>query len=154
MKEIKERLGEKVVKVYEHTPNRIYLEVRREGLREVVKYLFEERNMRLATASGVDGRKDMEILYHFSEDSTGKIFSVRVKIPKEDLRVDSITPLIKGAEYIEREIYEMLGIEFVGHPNLKRLLLPEDWPEGIYPLRRDEKGIRSLKDRNWEKDNG
>ena len=154
MKEIKERLGEKVVNIYEHTPNRIYLEVKREDLREVARYLFEERNMRLATASGVDGRKEMEILYHFSEDSTGKIFSVRVKIPKEDLRVDSITPLIKGAEYIEREIYEMLGIEFVGHPNLKRLLLPEDWPEGIYPLRRDEKGIRSLKDRNWEKENG
>ena len=96
----------------------------------------------------------MEILYHFSEDSTGKIYSLRVKVPKDDLKIDSLTSLIKGAEFIEREIFEMLGIEFTGHPNLTRLLLAEDWPEGIYPLRRDEKGIRDLKERNWEKKNG
>lgn len=151
MKELKEKLGGKLINLYEHTPKRIYVEIKREDLKDTVNYLFNERDMRLATASGVDGRREMEILYHFSEDKTGKVFSLRVKIPKDDLKVDSITPLIKGAEFIEREIHEMLGIEFVGHPNLKPLLLAEDWPEGIYPLRRDEKGIKNLKDRNWEK---
>jgi len=154
MKEIKERLGDKLLNIYEHTPNRIYLDIKREDLKEVVEYLFLDRDMRFVTASGIDGRKEMEILYHFSEDSTGKIYSLRVKIPKDDLKIDSLTSLIKGAEFIEREIFEMLGIEFTGHPNLTRLLLAEDWPEGIYPLRRDEKGIRDLKERNWEKKNG
>ncbi|MDI6641206.1 MAG: NADH-quinone oxidoreductase subunit C [Elusimicrobiota bacterium] len=46
-----------------------------------------------------------------------------------------MTPIIKGAEWIEREIWEMLGINFKNHPNLKRLLLATDFPEGIYPLR-------------------
>ncbi|NOZ64762.1 MAG: NADH-quinone oxidoreductase subunit C [Caldiserica bacterium] len=151
MKELKEKLGDKLINLYEHTPKRIYVEIKREDLKDTVNYLFNERDMRLATASGVDGRREMEILYHFSEDKTGKVFSLRVKIPKDDLKVDSITPLIKGAEFIEREIHEMLGIDFVGHPNLKPLLLAEDWPEGIYPLRRDEKGIKNLKDKNWEK---
>ena len=151
MKELKEKLGDKLVGLYEHTPKRIYVEIKREDLRDTVGYLFNARDIRLATASGVDGRREMEILYHFSEDKTGRVFSLRVKIPKDDLKVDSITPLIKGAEFIEREIHEMLGIEFVGHPNLKPLLLAEDWPEGIYPLRRDEKGIKNLKDKNWEK---
>jgi NADH-quinone oxidoreductase subunit C len=51
--------------------------------------------------------------------------------------IDSITPIFPGAEWIEREMWEMLGINFSGHPNLKRLLLADDWPEGKYPLRQD-----------------
>ncbi|MCD6219504.1 NADH-quinone oxidoreductase subunit C [Candidatus Calescamantes bacterium] len=151
MKELQEKFGERLVSIYEHTPNRLYIEVNREDLQRVVRYLFRERDMRFITASGVDGHSNMEILYHFSEDKSGRIFSVRVKIPKDDLRISSLISIIKGMEFIEREIHEMLGIEFVGHPNLKRLLLSEDWPEGIYPLRRDEKGIKDLKDKNWEK---
>ena len=151
MKELQEKFGERLVSIYEHTPNRIYIEVNREDLQRVVHYLFRERDMRFITASGIDGRSNMEILYHFSEDKSGRIFSVRVKIPKDDLKISSLVSIIKGTEFIEREIHEMLGIDFVGHPNLKRLLLSEDWPEGIYPLRRDEKGIKDLKDRNWEK---
>jgi NADH-quinone oxidoreductase subunit C len=54
---------------------------------------------------------------------------------KDNPEVDSITPLFPGAEWIEREMWEMLGIKFKGHPNLKRLLLSDDWPEGKYPLR-------------------
>jgi len=151
VKELQEKFGERLVSIYEHTPNRLYIEVNREDLQRVVRYLFRERDMRFITASGVDGHSNMEILYHFSEDKSGRIFSVRVKIPKDDLRISSLISIIKGMEFIEREIHEMLGIEFVGHPNLKRLLLSEDWPEGIYPLRRDEKGIKDLKDKNWEK---
>jgi len=44
---------------------------------------------------------------------------------------------MKCAEWIEREIHEMFGVNFKGHPNLKHLLLKDDWPEGNYPLRRD-----------------
>jgi Ni,Fe-hydrogenase III component G len=44
--------------------------------------------------------------------------------------------MIKGAEFIEREMHDLLGIDFPGHPNLVRLILPEDWPDGVYPLRR------------------
>ncbi|MCX6358013.1 MAG: NADH-quinone oxidoreductase subunit C, partial [Candidatus Aureabacteria bacterium] len=50
---------------------------------------------------------------------------------------DSLAPVLKAAEWIEREIHEMLGVRFTGHPNLKRLLLADDMPEGRYPLRRD-----------------
>ena len=59
---------------------------------------------------------------------------------KEKPEMESITSIIKGAEWIEREIWELLGVNFKGHPNLKRLLLDKTWPEGKYPLRREEKG--------------
>ena len=48
-----------------------------------------------------------------------------------------ITPLIPGAEWIEREMHDILGITFRNHPNMRRLILSDDWPEGVYPLRKD-----------------
>ena len=60
-------------------------------------------------------------------------------LDKEDLRIDSLTPIMKGAEWIEREIHELFGVEFKGHPRLIKLLLPDDWPDNLYPLRRDYK---------------
>ncbi len=58
---------------------------------------------------------------------------------KKNPQIDSITPIIQGAEWIEREMWELLGINFVGHPNLVHLLLMDDWPEGKFPLRHDHK---------------
>ena len=79
----------------------------------------------------------MEILYHFSIDEIGLILSLRVILEKPNLEVDSLTSIMKCAEWIEKEIHELLGVNFKGHPNMKHLLLKDDWPEGNYPLRRD-----------------
>jgi NADH:ubiquinone oxidoreductase subunit C len=79
-----------------------------------------------------------EIIYHFSFDQRGQVFSARVILKEEKQpEIDSISPIFPGAEWVEREIWEMLGINFKGHPNLKRLLLADDWPEGDYPLRQE-----------------
>ncbi|MDH5174469.1 MAG: NADH-quinone oxidoreductase subunit C, partial [Elusimicrobiota bacterium] len=99
--------------------------------------LVREMGGRLATATGIDTRKNIEILYHFSFDSSGTIISLRTLIDKKNPEIESVTPIIKGAEWIEREMHELLGVNFRNHPNLKRLLLPEDWPERKYPLRRE-----------------
>jgi len=48
------------------------------------------------------------------------------------------TAFTDGALWIEREMHELLGVNFPGHPNLKKLLLPDDWPDGVYPLRKGE----------------
>ncbi|MGQ0848990.1 MAG: NADH-quinone oxidoreductase subunit C [Actinomycetota bacterium] len=58
-----------------------------------------------------------------------------VEVPADDPRVDSLVPVWPGANYAEREVYDMFGIEFDGHPDLTRILMPDDW-EG-YPLRKD-----------------
>jgi len=84
--------------------------------------------------------KAIEILYHFSHDSTGLMLSVRAAIAdKEKPAIGSLTSVIKGISWIEREIHELLGVDFTGHPNLKHLLLTDDWPQGDYPLRHDNK---------------
>ena len=84
----------------------------------------------------MDTPRGFEILYHFSFDQTGEFYTARVLLEdKNNPRIDSIATIFPGAEWIEREMWEMLGIDFTGHPNLKRLLLSDDCPEGEYPLR-------------------
>jgi len=135
---IREGLGSKVTDWQAVSNRRFYLSVKKEDIFKTVEFLFKDLGLRFSIASGTDTPQGLEILYHFSFDQTGQIFSVRVLIEdKKDSAIDSITPLFPGAEWIEREMWEMLGINFTGHPNLKRLLLAEDWPEGKYPLRQD-----------------
>lgn len=134
---IKEFLGPKIKEWHEHSARRIYFSIDKKDIVETARLLFKELGLRFSTASGVETPTGFEILYHFSDDKAGEFYSVRVSIEdKEHPEVDSITPLFVGAEWIEREMWELLGINFKGHPNLKRLLLADDWPEGDYPMRR------------------
>ncbi|MCM8795651.1 MAG: NADH-quinone oxidoreductase subunit C [Candidatus Omnitrophica bacterium] len=136
--QIKERLKEKITNWYQHSPHRIYISIRPQDLKEISYLLFKELNLRFATATALDTPKGIEILYHFSFDKTGEIFSLRVLIEdKKNPWIESLATLFPAAEWIEREMWEMLGVNFVGHPNLKHLLLIDDWPENKYPLRKD-----------------
>jgi len=134
--ELRERLGAKIISWNEVSRRRIYFGVKKEDILQAATLLFKDLGMRFSIASGVDTPQGLEILYHFSHDASGQIYTVRVLIENKDHpEIDSLAPLFPGAEWIEREMWEMLGIVFKGHPNLKRLLLAEDWPEGNYPLR-------------------
>jgi NADH:ubiquinone oxidoreductase subunit C len=103
-----------------------------------VPYLFREKQLRFMTITGIDIRQYFELTYHFCDDASGTIVSLRTwLLDKYAPRIASVSYVIKGANWIEREIHEMLGIVFEGHPNLKHLLLAEDWPAGNYPLRQN-----------------
>jgi NADH:ubiquinone oxidoreductase subunit C len=137
---IKERLANKIIHWQEVSPKRIYFSVSKEDIVEAARLLFKEIGCRFSIASGVDTPQGFEILYHFSFEKSGEIFSVRTLIEdKKQPEIDSISAIFPGAEWIEREIWEMLGINFKGHANLKRLLLADDWPENNYPLRREDR---------------
>ncbi len=136
---IKVRSGKGLIEFTDKSKNRIYFTINKAILTQTVKYLFNDVKARFSTASGVDIRKAIEILYHFSIDEAGFIVTLRVILDKSSLEIESLSPLMKCAEWIEMEIHEMLGVSFKGHPNLKHLLLKDDWPEGNYPLRRDNK---------------
>ncbi len=132
-------LGAGIVEWREHSGRRIYITIRKEDILKSVRFLFCDLGLRFSIASGTDTTAGLEILYHFSYDQTGEVYSLKVLIDdKNNPEIDSITPIFPGAEWIEREIFELLGIKFTGHPNLKRLLLADDWPEGNYPLRRKD----------------
>ena len=124
--------------VYEHNPKRLYVTIPRERLTDAAKYLHRERGMRLSTCTGIDTRDGFEVLYHFSEDSTGTMYTLKVLAPKDDPKLDSQATWFPATNWIEREMHELLGIDFPGHPNLIPLLTSDtDWEEDKYPLRRD-----------------
>jgi len=140
LQELRERFKDEIVDFFEKSPKRVYIEIKPEAIVKIANCVFKEFGARFNIASGVDARFHMEILYHFTFDEIDLTLSIRTKLDKaKKLEIDSIANIIKGADWIEREIREMLGIDFKGHPNPKRLLLSDDWPEGVYPLRRDYK---------------
>jgi NADH:ubiquinone oxidoreductase subunit C len=97
--------------------------------------------MRLSTVTGIDNENNFELIYHFSADKSGEIFNLRIFLnDKNNPEIDSLCGLFQASNWVEREINEMLGINFKGHPNLKRLLLTEEWPKGVFPLRKEYKG--------------
>ena len=94
-----------------------------------------------------------EILYCLSDITDGNFVVVSTKIKKENPSIASLIDVFPGANWHEREAFEMFGISFEGHPNLKRILLSEDW-EG-YPLRKNYKepdyyhGVPVPKDKSY-----
>lgn len=136
--QLKIRLKGQIQDWYEHNPKRFYISIAPGDIKSIAEYLFKELGFRFATASGQDTPSGIEILYHFSFDKEGTIVSLRVLLKdKNNLQIDSLATLFPAAEWIEREMWEMLGINFAGHPNLTRLLLAEEWPEVKYPLRHE-----------------
>ena len=116
----------------------IYLRVGKEHLREVAEALFKELEGKLSTISAVEHASFLELVYHFTLPE-GILVNVKVELSKERPEVPSLTPLMAGASFIEREVKDLFGVEFQGHPDPRRLILPDDWPEGVYPLRRSYK---------------
>jgi len=135
-KEVEQKF--KGVSIKKHSPRRIYIEIDKERTHELARFLYEEKGCRFVTATGTDTRRGYEILYHFSMDKTGIIYSVRTVVPKDKPKISSLANLLPAASWIEREIWELLGVEFEGHPNLVPLLTAEDWPRDRHPLRRGE----------------
>jgi NADH-quinone oxidoreductase subunit C len=137
--EILDEIGAKFPKasVKIHAPRRTYISIPREDVYEFAKFLFEEKGFRLSIATGIDKRDGIEILYHFSQDSSGTYYNIKTLIPKDDLKVKSLSDFLPAANWIEREIHELLGVDFSGHPNLIPLLTAETWPADLHPLRRD-----------------
>lgn len=137
--DLRKKFKDDIVEILDERSNKVYIEIKQESLVKVASYIFKDLKARFNTASGVDMRNHMEILYHFLIEDINLLISLRVKLQKSKLEIDSLSPIFEGANWIEREIHEILGINFKGHPDLKRLLLPDDWPDDVYPLRRDYK---------------
>jgi NADH-quinone oxidoreductase subunit C len=115
---------------------RFYFDVGNEDLKVIVDYLFNKMGCRLSTATAQEIYSGLEVLYHFSHDESGQYFCPRVLIiDKNNPAMNSITSIVKGAEWIEREMFDLWGIKFDGHPRLEPLLT-KDNPAGLrQPLR-------------------
>lgn len=93
----------------------------------------------LQVVSGVDYEDRIEVCYMLASFKKNLDLILKVKLPRptgnDTVKIDSVCDIWKSANFLERETYDMLGVEFVGHPDHRRILCPEDW-EG-FPLRKD-----------------
>jgi NADH-quinone oxidoreductase subunit C len=139
--ELNSRLSEiknKLIAIEQKTNNRIYLLCEAENSYDISKFLFEDVGCRFVIVTGIDADNCFELLYHFAYDQLGCVITIKAFIrDRENPAIESITQFLPAAEWIEREIHDVLGIDFKNHPNLRRLILADDWPAGVYPLRKD-----------------
>ncbi len=106
--------------------------------RNVVKVLLEtDKSAGISAITGLDLGEKIGLMYHIR--TNGVIVTISTELPKDDPIIPSITDLIPGANFHEREVADLFGVIFQGHPNPGRLVLPEDWPDNLYPLRKDAK---------------
>ncbi len=121
----------------------VWVDVPFEKIKDTISMLKDKGYSHLITISGVDLIKEnkMALIYHLApyEIKGYPLLCVRIYISREDPVAPSIVDIFKVALVYEREVYDLLGIRFDGHPNLSRILLPKDLPEGYHPLRKDFK---------------
>ena len=135
LEEIRTKFGNKV-DIFVKSKKRVYVSVSIDDAKDVIGYLFRILGARMSIATGIDTRTGIEMLYHMAFDKHDLVVTVRTMVEKPELKMPTLTDIIPAANWIEREIHEMLGVDFIGHPNLERLLLPDDWQVGEYPFRK------------------
>ena len=135
--QLRANLGEMLLELKQPVPNNVFVTVKAEEIPEAVKTVWDGMQSRFAIVTGIDVPGGIEILYHFVFDDKSIIVTLKTRVDKPFPEIESITPIIPGAEWIEREVHDLLGVKFRNHPNLTRLILSDDWPEGVCPLRKD-----------------
>jgi NADH-quinone oxidoreductase subunit C/D len=90
----------------------------------------------ICSADYPDETERFEVIYHFLSLPHGTRIRVKARVTEDHPTIPSITGIWKGANFLEREVYDLMGIKFSGHPDLRRILMPEDYDEG-HPLRKD-----------------
>jgi len=138
---LRSKLGE-AFKGYDLRPHiagksRVFITIDRSANRDATKILWSELGARFNTISGVDLIHSLALVYHFIFDSDGLVVSLKLNVPTDSPEVDTISDIIPAAAFIEREVHDLFGVKFRGHPNLKKWIIADDWPEGVYPLRKD-----------------
>jgi NADH-quinone oxidoreductase subunit C len=117
-----------------------FVVVKAERLLDVARFLKEEPTLALdylTDATAVDFPKEslFRLVYHLWSMGQRHGFKLKVELPREGATVASVASVWRGANWLEREVFDLFGIGFEGHPDLRRIMMPDDW-QG-HPLRKD-----------------
>ncbi|HTX51946.1 MAG TPA: NADH-quinone oxidoreductase subunit C [Candidatus Baltobacteraceae bacterium] len=140
LQKITERFTPVIQRMDVPADGRLFLYVEPQALREICRYVFRDLDARYIVGVGLDDRPvsgAFVVAHDFAFDKDGVLCSIVCYLNGTPPRVDSIADVIPAAQWAEREFRDLVGIEPVGHPYPKRLVLPDGWPEGVHPLRRD-----------------
>ncbi len=135
--------------------NQISVIVRKDRIKDILKDLRDVPSLGfdlLSDLCGVDypdeKKPRFEVVYHLFSLTHRHMIRIKAGVPADDCSIESVVDLWAGADWFERECYDMFGIRFDGHPDLRRILMPEDW-EG-HPLRKDYPLKSNLGEHEWK----
>jgi len=139
IEELKQKFSEKIKEISVQFGDEILL-IERDSLLDVVQFLKDEpySYSMLLDLTCVDYKGHelrFEMVYHLFSISNVQRLRIKVRLSEKDLQIDSLTSLWKNANWLEREVYDMFGVSFKGHPDLRRIFMYDGF-EG-YPLRKD-----------------
>ncbi|MEM2560946.1 MAG: NADH-quinone oxidoreductase subunit C [Candidatus Bathyarchaeia archaeon] len=133
---IREELADSTLKVEITKYGRPIVYLKPEANREAIKRLLKAgENPGIVAVTGLDSGLSIDVLSHFRV--SGRVITLKCSLPRDNPEINTISDILPGAELHEREVMDLLGVAFKGHPNPERLILPDNWPIGVYPLRKD-----------------
>lgn len=138
---LREEFGEAILHHELHAGDEhvVFIEASRNA--EILRWLRDDPAQRydyLADVTAVDygGGRPLQVVYQLWSIPKKHALRVKAELPLDALQIDSVQPIWSTADWLEREVYDLFGIEFRGHPDLRRIMMPDNYAEG-HPLRKD-----------------
>jgi NADH:ubiquinone oxidoreductase subunit C len=141
IEKLKEEFKPDIVEVTVKNQKRVTVTIRPAAILNIAGYLYKSAGFRFIIASAVHTRRGFEIHYHFSRDSAGLILNLHVILDRNNPEIESLSNMFNATNWIEREMHELFGINFLNHPNQEKLISEGNWAEGVYPYRKEFKSV-------------
>jgi Ni,Fe-hydrogenase III component G len=140
--DLQERLRSPYLRIEEIRGDTVIASASPQDLVPAVRFINDGLGGRFITSVGADTRSlsgMYQVTQLFALDVEKTFLVLNVEIDPAKASIPSFTEIIPGAGWAEREVFDMIGVEAVGHPDPRRLVLPDDWPDNVHPLRKDFK---------------
>jgi NADH-quinone oxidoreductase subunit C len=144
IEKFKEKFRSEILEVTVKNQKRITITVNPGSIVNAAGFLYRTEGFRFIIASALHTKKGFEIHYHFSKDEIGLILNIHVILDKDNPQIESLSNLFNASNWIEREMHELFGINFLNHPNQEKLISEGNWAEGVYPMRNEFKNRNNL----------
>jgi NADH-quinone oxidoreductase subunit C len=145
IEEFKEKFKSAILEVTEKNERRIIITIKPGSILSVANWLYKEAEFRFIIASALHTKRGFEIHYHFSKDIIGLVLNIHVILDKDNPEIESLSNMFNASNWIEREMHELFGINFLNHPNQDKLISEGNWTEGVYPFRKEFKSEQEEK---------
>ena len=115
---------------------RIYMRVKQGVIKDILRYAMHDLGfVHFSTITGVDNRTEFEAIYNIFGNNIG--LSIGIKVDRDNPEIETVTDIVPGAICYERELQDFFGFKVKNIPDGRRLIIPDKFPEGQYPLRKD-----------------
>jgi len=137
IEKFKEEFNSEILETAVKNQKRMVITINSEAIVEVAGYLYKTAGFRFIIASAIHTKRGFEIHYHFSKDTSGLILNIHVILDRDNPQIESLSNMFSASNWIEREMHELFGIDFLNHPGQEKLISEGNWAEGVYPMRKE-----------------